>query len=367
MEPNWLTELRKKSCSEFARLALPSERDEAWRYTDLSPMNMKMQASDGSSVTIESSNDNIIAQNFAAALENHSDFMEKHFSKLFGANDKINAFHFSSFSDGIFVFVPKNEEGHVTVSFEDCNAHSIIVLEEGAKLTYSEELLGKSDALLTDGTEIFAGENSELTFNSIQDLGKDTKAFSIKAAELKRNANLDWNFFSMGSRFYRLHSSIFFTGEGSNARTSSAFLVKDEQHMDITTNAFHRVPNTTSNMLAKGVLLSKSKAVYRGKIRIDPGAQKTNSYLSDHMLIVGSEAIANSIPGLEIEANDVKASHGSTKGQINEEQLFYLESRGIPRKKAENLIISGFLMPIVNKLQNDAIKNKIKMALGADA
>ena len=134
MESNWLTESRKKNRIKFTELPLPSEREEAWRYTDLSAMNLKFEPSKDSSVSIESDNDNIIAEDFATALKKHPAIAEKYFAKILPQNDKISAFHLASSSDGVLIFVPKNESGSVFVAFENCNAHNIIILEAGARL-----------------------------------------------------------------------------------------------------------------------------------------------------------------------------------------------------------------------------------------
>ena len=362
----WLAEMREKSKKDFDSFALPQEREEAWRYTNLRKMGIEFKSSDASSVMIECDNDKAIAVDFATAVQKHPDLMKKYFGQLVQGSDKVSAFHFSNFSDGVFIWVPKNERAAVSVVFETANAHNIIIAEEGATLDYSEQFIGETSATPTDATEIFANENSNVSFSSLQNFGMNTNAFSIKNARAERNASVKWTFLSAGGKFYRLHSSTEFAGEGANAETICASLSRENQHIDITTNACHQVPHTTSNILAKGVLLDSSTAVYRGHIKIDPDAQHTNSYLSDHMLMVGEEALANSIPSLDIQANDVKASHGSTTGQIDEEQLFYLESRGLPREEAEKLIIQGFLLPVLERVTNAEMKKSFAQSIGVE-
>ncbi len=129
------------------------------------------------------------------------------------------------------------------------------------------------------------------------------------------------------------------------------------------TNAFHRVPNTSNNIFVKGVLKDASSSIYRGLIKIDKVAQQTNSYLSEHSLMIGKEALANSIPSLEIDANDVKASHGSTTGKVDEEQIYYLMSRGLTEKQAERLIIEGFFIPIIEKIPLESVRERITEAV----
>ncbi len=362
----WLAEIREKARKDFESFPLPQEREEAWRYTNLKGMNIDFKPGDASSVMIECDNDRAIAVDFATAVQKYPDMVKKHFGRLVQSSDKISAFHFANFSDGVFICVPKEERAAVSVVFETANAHNIIVTEEGAELDYSEHFIGDTDTTPTDVTEIFAHENSAVSFSSLQGFGRNTNAFSIKNAQAGRNASVKWTFLSAGGKFYRLRASTEFAGEGANAETICASLSRESQHMDITTNAHHKAPHTANNILAKSVLLGDSTAVYRGHIKIDPAAQQTNSYLSDHMLMAGDKALANSIPSLDIQANDVKASHGSTTGQIDEEQLFYLESRGLPREEAERLIIQGFLLPVLARITNAEMRQSFARTIGVE-
>ena len=152
----------------------------------------------------------------------------------------------------------------------------------------------------------------------------------------------------------------YFAGKGSNCSNIGVFLGKNDEHTDITTNAHHLEENTTNDIMMNGILKDKSSSVYRGLILIDKIAQKTNSYLSNHILKLGDKTLANSIPSLKIDANDVKASHGATVGQINEEHLFYIMARGLSREQAEFLIIEGFFEPIIQKIPNEEIRDKIR-------
>ncbi|MBI5354980.1 MAG: SufD family Fe-S cluster assembly protein, partial [Candidatus Aenigmarchaeota archaeon] len=133
--------------------------------------------------------------------------------------------------------------------------------------------------------------------------------------------------------------------------------------INVMTNAHHRVPNTSNNINVRGVLKDTSSSIYRGLIKIEKNAQQTNSYLSEHSLMIGKNALANSIPSLEIDANDVKASHGSTTGKIDEEQIFYLMSRGLSRRESERLIIEGFFIPIIEKIPLQEVRERIAAAV----
>ncbi|MBI2130155.1 SufD family Fe-S cluster assembly protein [Candidatus Woesearchaeota archaeon] len=151
-----------------------------------------------------------------------------------------------------------------------------------------------------------------------------------------------------------------FNGEGSQSENLGVFVGRSREHIDITTNVYHNTAHTTNNIMVDGILKDSSSSVYRGLIRIEKAGQQTNSYLSNHILKIGEKSLGNSIPALEIEANDVKASHGATVGQVSEEHLFYLMSRGLTREDAENMIVQGFLEPIISKIPSEELREKIR-------
>ena len=198
--------------------------------------------------------------------------------------------------------------------------------------------------------EIFAGENSVVNIVSVQKCGSDAKIFSFKEAVLSKDATVNMIFGSFGGSFHRLKSGTLLCGEGSNSEVLCGFKSSGKQHIDFTVNCNHAVPHTRNNIFAKGTVTDNSTSVFRGMIKVEKDAQQTDSYLSDHTLILSDKALANSIPSLQIEANDVKASHGATVGQIDEEQLFYLMTRGLSREQSEHLIVSGFFEPLIDRI-----------------
>jgi len=175
---------------------------------------------------------------------------------------------------------------------------------------------------------------------------------------LARDARFSWNIGCFGGKLSRVRQDTIFRGEGSGSETVGVFFGTSGQHIDITTNAHHTVAGTTNRILAKGVMAGNGTSVYRGMIRIEKAAQKTDSYLANNILLLSEKALANSIPGLKIDANDVKASHGATVGQIDEEQVFYLMARGLPRKEAEMLIVKGFFDPAISKIRDEGMRER---------
>ena len=180
---------------------------------------------------------------------------------------------------------------------------------------------------------------------------------------MRNDAQIKWAWGSFGGRINRLHIDTHFNGQGSSSENLGIIIGRKKQHLDCTTNAYHNVANTTNDMMINGIMMDNSSSIYRGLIKIRKEAQGTNSYLSNHMLKLSEKALANSIPALEIDANEVKASHGATVGQIDEEQIFYLRSRGLSLEESERLIAEGFFEPIIHKMENAGIQEKFRAAI----
>ena len=177
---------------------------------------------------------------------------------------------------------------------------------------------------------------------------------------MERNSAISWVSGCFGGKLNRLVIDTIFSGQGSQANNLGIFLGKGKEHIDFTTNMHHNTENTTNDVLVDGMLRDESSSVYRGLIKIPKEGQKTNSYLANHILKLGEKTLANSIPSLKIDANDVKASHGATVGQIDEEHLFYLMSRGLSRDEAERLIIEGFFEPVIQKIPLEELRERIR-------
>ena len=282
--------------------------------------------------------------------------------------DEFLLLHEKNIKDGVFILIPKKAELTLTNKFISQLGHifnhTIILLEENSSLNYIEEHYSKNNAHRSDVVEVYAKQNSRLNFYSFQNWKHDVKSIANWTAKLDKDSSVNWVFGQFGGKISRVKIDTIFNGHGARSQNYGVFFGNKEQHFDITTNAIHKTENTTSNILVKGVLDDKSTSVYRGKIKINEKAQQTNSYLSDHSLILSEKAISNSVPSLEIDANDVKASHGATLGKPNEDEIFYLMTRGLKRKEAERLIIKGYFSPVIDKLDKN-LKIKFNQALTA--
>ena len=356
-EPDWLTEIRSKAQKEFLRLPFPQEREEEWRYTNLP--KIKLESGD-SEVMMDGDDKGIIFTDMISAIRTHTDMIKKHLGTALKINDKFSAFHYANLANGIFVAVPDNKTAYLSSRITG-GGHTIIITGKNSRLEYMEEYTGSG--FMTDVVEIFAGENSKINFASVQNCDSNAIVFSFKEAILERNSTANFAFGSFGSAFHRVKANTTLAGEGATSEALCMFRGNKKQHTDFTVNSYHLVPHTNNNILSKGVVTDEASAVFRGLIRIEKGAQQTDSYLADHTLILSETAKSDSIPSLQIEANDVKASHGATVGQIDEEQLFYFMSRGLSREDAEQIIVDGFFEPILDKISNKIFQEKFRTSV----
>ena len=314
----------------------------------------------------------VVFCDWATAAQTHGDLLKKHLGSIVSADEGKFAALAEAFTEtGVFVYVPKGIELEVPL-------HSIlwspalgkatidritIVLEEGASATYVHEnasptLLG--DAVHIGIVEVILGDNATLKFVELQNLGQHVWNFSHERAHIGKDANLDWIFGAVGSHLTKTFSDVYMMGEGSQGRMSGFYFADKGQHLDHDTQQNHMVPNTTSDLLFKGALVDDSRSVWQGMIYVAPGAQRTDGYQANRNLILSKQSRADSIPGLEILADDVRCTHGATIGQLEEEPIFYLMSRGLPREEAEKLVIDGFFSPIMERIPFEGVQNRFK-------
>jgi Fe-S cluster assembly protein SufD len=246
-------------------------------------------------------------------------------------------------------------------------SHLLVLVDEGASVTYVHEAASPAG----DGNEgmhagvveikVMAGAN--LKFVELQSWGKQVWNFSHERARVERDANLDWIFGAIGSRLTKNFSELDLAGQGSTGRMSGFYFTDGVQHLDHDTQQNHFAPNTTSDLLFKGALKGESRSVWQGMIYVAPGAQKTDGYQANRNLILSNDARADSIPGLEILADDVRCTHGATAGKLEQEPLFYLKSRGIPEEEAELLVVEGFFDPIMQRIPFEGVRTRFQAAI----
>lgn len=366
-ESPMILEKRLLAFSECQKLAMPEMTQEDWRYTDIdkvkwdafSPIASKQSVSLGSEAT---------ACTLDEAAKRYPEIIKNHLGSRSALRpDKLSLLASSLWNTGTFIHIPAGKSQvpiSITTNAGNCTiANTLIVVERGASVKIVEDFHSSAPGLHIGNTEIYVGDGAAIEYYYFEDAHPSYFDFSQKRAFLSSGARIDWIFGNFGGEISATKIETFFEGSGSHAEQKGVFFGNENQHINVMTNAHHRVPNTSNNINVRGVLKDTSSSIYHGLIKIEKSAQQTNSYLSEHSLMIGKNALANSIPSLEIDANDVKASHGSTTGKIDEEQIFYLMSRGLTRGESERLIIEGFFIPIIEKIPLQEVRERIEAAV----
>ena len=403
---------RAAAWQTFERLPYPRRDDEVWRRTELSGLKRDYQLPERNAyrdlppvpegilspldgdqphgrililpggvqgnVDASSYQEGVIFTDFETAAQHHPDKLEKALGQIIKPEEgKFAALAAARAQNGIFVYIPKRVQverplhsvvwaaGEGLAHF----SHLIIWLEEGASLSYVHELASPAGAggqsLHAGLTEIHVGADASLEFIVSQSLGEGVNSFRHQRAEVARSGNIDWVFGATGSHLSKEFLDLSLAGESARGRVTGFYFGDGIQHLDLDTQQNHRAADTRSDLLVKGALKGRSHSVWRGMIYIAPGAQKTDGYQANPNLMLSDQAHADSIPGLEILADDVRCTHGATVGKIDPETLFYLRSRGISSVEAERLIVAGFFEPVLNRVRFDPLRARLKRAIGA--
>jgi Fe-S cluster assembly protein SufD len=241
------------------------------------------------------------------------------------------------------------------------NQQLAVIVEDGAQAEVWERWTG--NGVLNVATELTVGDNASLRYIAVQDLHEDAWIFGAQRAVIGRDGRLDWVALGFGSRSGHVLMETRLAGEGADARVTGAYATRGRQHIDFDTTQEHAAPHTTSDLAFRGVLQDRSSAVWRGNIIVDPGAQKTDAFQESRNLLISKRAHADAIPGLEIQANDVRCTHAAAVAQVDPEQLFYLRSRGLPEAEAKQLVIEGFLAALVERFEEGRVREVLGEAL----
>jgi len=275
---------------------------------------------------------------------------------------------------GTFVYVPRGVVVEQPISLAAVqarggtlvNQRTLIVLEEGAQAEVWEQYLSAEnelDGVFNAVTELIVGAGAHLRYVCGQALSERSWIFGAQRAVVCRDASLDWVALCFGSARGHVRMETRLAGQGADARVTGAYATRDEQHIDFDTTQEHAAPNTTSDLAFRGVLQDRSSAVWKGNIIVDPGAQKTDAFQESRNLLISKRAHADAIPGLEIQANDVRCTHAAAIAQVDPEQLFYLRSHGLPEAEAKRLVIEGFLAALVERFQQGPVRERLATAL----
>ncbi|GAB4537778.1 MAG: Fe-S cluster assembly protein SufD [Anaerolineae bacterium] len=417
-EPGWMKERRQVAWSLFEELPMPTTSDEDWRRTDiralrwdqlqLSPVSSVKPASrlaelpeelraaldegrpaagrlalvNGQPVYFELAEglaeQGVIFTDMGSALREHPDLVQKYFMTecVAPSDGKFAALNGAFWQGGAFIYVPKEvvieEPFQVVIALEgDGTAifpHTLIVTGPFASVSLIEETLSRYSqglALNNGIVEIIAGDGAQVRYVEIQGWGENVFNFNTKRSVHRPDSLVVWETGQLGGRLTKTYVDSVLRGNGSAAEFNGVYFVGNRQHIDLDTLTHHIGLSTSGDLLLKGAARDKARAVFQGMIKIDPTGQQTNSYLKNENLLLSDGARSDSIPSLQIDANDVRASHGATVSRIDEEHVFYLQSRGIPRNTAVRMIVEGFFSSVFDRMGQERVREKLASAVSA--
>ncbi len=393
--PAWWIASKQAAWERFLALPMPTRTDESWRFSNLQGLNLDGfdLPEDASQIVpqlpdfahtaeIIFSNRQVIGRttlpaDLAAkgvifcpldeALRENSDLVRKWFQKHPASlgGDKFVALNTAFTAAGALLYVPKGVQipepfvvqHTLTGPRQSTFPHTLVVLEDDARATFVEFFVSgdRSAHLVCGVNDLHAGPGAQLTYIGTQNWSRDTLALQTNSITAMRDARVVSLNLHLGGRQARHESHSRLLGPGAHSEMLALTVASSDQEFDQRTLQTHLAPNTSSNLLYKNALLETARTIFSGLIVVTPEAQKTDAYQSNRNLMLSDTAEANSLPGLEIQANDVRCTHGSTTSQVEPEQEFYLESRGIPPAAAQKLLVFGFFEEVLNKLENDEL------------
>ena len=395
---DFLAARRERAAELSATLDLPRFKGKpGWEFTDISALDLSSYAPAGAPVNGAAGSgapaplfapdravelrqvdggeatltgelpDGVIVTSIERAAVEYPDLVARHLGTVVDGEDVFVARNDAGFHGGALVYVPRGVALDRPVLLSAVHAASgtelhrrtLIVLEAGAQAEVWEQVQSASadhDGVFNTVVELVVGDNSHLRFVSGQDLSERCWIFGTHRAEVSRDASLDWVALGFGSASGHVRMETRLGGPGADARVTGAYASHGRQHIDFDTTQEHAAPNTTSDLAFRGVLQGRSTAVWKGNIIVDPGAQKTDAFQESRNLLISKRAHADAIPGLEIQANDVRCTHAAAVAQVDPEQLFYLRAHGLAPEVAKRLVIEGFLSALVERFEEGPVR-----------
>jgi len=418
-EPSWLTAQRRANWELFATLPPPGRTDEDWSRTDIrlfkldqfglphdgaasayaantdiapidgiteQPPALLRAGVDlaGQTVAIDSritqseldpalAKQGVLFGSLDELCASHGEIVRPAlFSAISPKADRFAALHAACWSGGTLLYVPRGVKLErplhtltaMTAGGTDLS-HLLVVLEEGAEATLLSETAGGHDAsgFHCGGIELILRPGSRLRYVNLQNWGLGTWHFAHQKAVVERAARLQWTIGALGSRLAKVNQHVALTGSDAAAQVNGVMFTEGKQHLTYNTLQHHQAPNCKSDLLYKGALQDRARLVWRGMIKVDPEAQKTDGYQRNDNLMLSDNARADSIPGLEIEADDVRCTHGATAGRVDDELVFYCQTRGLTRKEAIRTLVAGFFQQVFDRITIESVRNALGAAI----
>ncbi len=406
-EPNWLAERRALGLAQFKALPMPTAHHESWRFSAVGrlsidnyvsakkPTDSIIQNLDARSdlvseragsmvyvddeqarfepISEELSTKGVVYLPIKDAIQKHPDLMEKYFLKESTelGSEKFFGLHASAIKAGSILYVPQSVEiekpfvnyywtsGARSAVFP----HTLIIAEDNAKVSVVDIFFSETEeneALNIAVSNIHAGNGASVFRKVVQDWNEKTVSFQLDTTIAGRDTNVQNVAVNIGAERARFENQIRIEGAGAHVKMYSLTVAEEKQEFDQRTFQTHDAPNAVSDLLYKNALLDKSRTIFSGLIKVAEGAQQTDAYQTNRNLLLDPTAEANALPGLEILANDVKCSHGATTGNVDEEELFYMMSRGIPRRTAMQLMVFGFFEEVIEKIDSDELAENLR-------
>ncbi|MDE0139996.1 MAG: Fe-S cluster assembly protein SufD [Caldilineaceae bacterium] len=408
-EPSWMLDFRLQAWQTFENLPWPKPTDEAWRRTrltgfklenftpfaipdgivrryDLEPDlidaldEMESSASliyrDGGVLYVEENEEldeqGVIFTDLQSAVHEHPELMKRYFMTEAVTPDanKFAALHAALWDTGTFIFVPRNTKVELPLQAILCQGdsvggyhHTLLVAEEGAEVTLVDDLMGAENAFQATVVELILKDNAQVRYINLQDYKHTAWNFLTGKAVMGKDTDLRWIQVSWGSRLTKAFLDLDMQGEGGHGELLGLYFPTRRQHIDHQTLQLHRVANCYSDLLFNGALKHRAHSVYMGIIKVLPGAQKTDAFQRNGNLILDGTARSDSIPGLEIEADDVRCTHAATAAQVEDEYVFYLMARGLTRPQAERMIVQGFLQGVLDRVPVESVMRKLERVI----
>ena len=372
-EPAWLAGRREAARETYESLPVPSNREEAWRFTNL--RGFDPEVFEPADAVPELSGDvpaGVTFTTLGRAVGEHADLLERLLGSVVPDSEKFAAGNAARWRDGVLLHVPAGVHVEsplraVLDAPDDAGVYHrvLIVLERNARATFLEEFRSAAAAYLNIVVELIVGDGARLEYVTVQEHHSDTRQFGTHRATVGRDAELDWVAAAVGGARAKSRMESYLAAPGAHVKVTGAYYLTGAEHVDYDTTQEHAAPDTTSDLAFKGVLDDRARAVWRGVIRVDKGAQKTDAYQENRNLLLSTDAQATPIPGLEIEANDVRCTHGATVGQVDQNQIFYLMARGLTRAQAERLIVRGFFEDVLDRIGSEPVREQVAAAIDA--
>ena len=402
-EPSWITDARRVAFETYQNLLQEDLDPEEFKRVDLRVFNAGRfrPSSDGadtsaidtllsdktefggaishvngqctqSNVSDVIESQGVLFGELTTLLTSHRELLQPYFMKqaVRPESDRFSAWHAAFWTGGTLLYVPRNVE--VALPLHSLIAHSrngvaefghtLIILEDGARATLLEETTSATEdiaGLHVGCVELIVGRNANLRYVQLQNWNQNSWHFAHQAGVVSSHASLQWTVVGLGSKLSHIHQDINLNGRAATAEVNGVTFASHRQKISYYTQQHHKAQGTHSDLLYKEVLRDEARVIWRGMIKVDPAAQQTDGYQRSDALMLSDQARCDSIPGLEIEADDVRCTHGATTGRVDQDQIFYCMSRGISRKEAMHMIVEGFFQQVYDRIPVEVVRETL--------